>query len=119
MKYEVLFIRHKEDFSKEISSHFTSVDRLMSGEDKFPYDQVEVLAKRRFTGRKTISGDEVYEGDILQHLDPQGFEPVLVEWSEQDSGFVIDGVSLSDTIVMNDELVVIGDKWRTPELLPI
>lgn len=120
MKIEVLFVRHKLDFTKEICSHFTSIDRLMSGEDTFPYNEVEIVAKRRFTGRVTVSGDEVYEGDIMQQLDPQGFAPVLVEWSEQESGFVIDGITnLTDTIVTNDELVVIGDKWRTPDLQPI
>ncbi|MBD0788203.1 hypothetical protein HUO09_17750 [Vibrio sp. Y2-5] len=119
MKYQILWVRHLCDFTKEISDHYTDIDRLTSGADIFPYNDVEIIAKRRFTGRTTFNGDEIYEGDILTNLDPDVDDtPVIVEWSQQEAGFVIDGTNLTETVVHNDELIIIGDIYRTPELKP-
>ncbi|SHO57877.1 YopX family protein [Vibrio quintilis] len=65
MKFQILWLRHNADFSTEITSHHTTLDRLTSGEDRFPYSEVEVIAKRQFTGISDDVGVEIYEGDVI------------------------------------------------------
>ena len=68
IKIEVLFELHNKDFTKSISKHYTSVDRLIDGKDCFDYANVKVIAKRQFTGMKDLLGNDIYEGDIVRVL---------------------------------------------------
>jgi len=82
MKVEILFVKHNQDFSKEICSHFTTIERLMTGKDKFPYNDVEIIAKRQFTGWRDMNGTEIYQGDnLLCHCDDgDTYHIGVVEW---------------------------------------
>ena len=65
IKIRVLFVTHNSEFKKEIKEHYTTVDRLMNGDDSFDYiTGPEIIAKRQFTGAFDSYSNEMYEDDI-------------------------------------------------------
>ena len=66
IKFEILWLRNNADFTKSIEKHYTTLERLTNGEDKFPYSDVNVVARRQYAELKDKSGVEAYEGDWVK-----------------------------------------------------
>jgi hypothetical protein len=67
IKIEVLFEITNQDQSTSIKKHYSTFERLSSGEDTFDYNNNQVLAQRLFTGLVGKSGEEVYVGDYFEN----------------------------------------------------
>ena len=117
IKFEILWIRNNADFTKSIEKHYTTLDRLTNGEDKFPYSEVEVIAKRQYTGEKDIDDKELYHGDIV---DVDGDTQVIkfdggafcVDVCGQDYDFTAIGWAQSDSPITK-----LGNILQNPELV--
>jgi uncharacterized phage protein (TIGR01671 family) len=66
--FEVLFKLQGKDFSESVGKHYTSIGRLINGEDDFDYKSVEIIAKRQFTGLKDRNGIKIYNDDLIKIL---------------------------------------------------
>lgn len=83
IKIQVLFVLRNKDFTKSIMEHYTTVERLMSGEDVFNYETGnEIIAKRLFTGLTDSTGKDYYIGDIGQFDNGDKFELCMEDWLE-------------------------------------
>lgn len=93
------------------------IARNMSGsvhESSFP-DQYEVV---RFTGRKDKNETEIYNGDLIDSYQNDHL-PTEVYWDEQLTQYSTTNyhstLSLCDS--MNNDTVILGNKYENPELL--
>jgi len=120
IKFQILWKKHNRDFTTEIAEHYTTLDRLMDKKDKFPYQYVEIIAKRQFTGLVDKNGKEIYEGDIVNDKFDCG-QIKEIRWNEKTACFCYycdkldfswDG--LSDSVTHGE---VIGNIHENPELL--
>lgn len=68
IKIQVLFVVHNKDFTKSVKEHYTTVERLMNGDDTFDYiTGPEIIARRLSTGLTDKNGvDDVYEHDLFE-----------------------------------------------------
>jgi hypothetical protein len=66
IKVEVMFEITNQDQSTSVKKHYSTFERLSSGEDTFDYKNNKILTQRLFTGLVGKSGEEVYVGDYFE-----------------------------------------------------
>ena len=106
------------DFSKEIKEHYTTVERLMNGDDSFDYiNGPEIVAKNQFTGLQDEGGIDIYEGDVVEEMrllhDGRCFKNIVVEYVAP--SFRAGDLSLCNYAGI--EWKVIGNIHQNPELI--
>lgn len=116
IKFQVMWIKNNSDFTKSIETHHTTIDRLISGKDRFPYSDVDVIAKRQFTGMNDEFGVEIYEGDEVSFVnDHDNSENGIVEFTS--CGRWIVKTKESYKMLYDVCAVVIGNIHENSELL--
>jgi len=119
VKIEVLFKLNDKDFLQSIGKHYTSIKRLTNGQDTFDYANIEVVAKRLFTGLQDFNGMDIYEDDLLHELDPCQWKPAQVVFKDGAFGINLTKrtrYSLNAKYISENELVVVGNVHENPEL---
>lgn len=95
--------------------HLTMEDNMILRLAKFWSNVRNDSIIMQFTGVKDANGVDIYEGDIMQHANPFDI-PFLVNWSDDNAGFVFNYGSTTYNI--NDKsFTVIGNIYQNPELL--
>jgi uncharacterized phage protein (TIGR01671 family) len=117
IKIEVMFEVHNSDFTKKIAKHYTSVDRLTSGQDKFKYNEVDIIAKRQFTGLQDKDGVDIYEDDIVDGVIHQDYSINIGRVLYDYNGYRILTLTKSVQFTLTEKLTVIGNIYENPELL--
>lgn len=115
-KFEILFETHNAEFEKVINAHCTTLTRLTSGEDKFPYSDVNIIARRQFTGFLDMEGNEIYEGDkmLSVHDDGDRIYIGVVMWFAEWAGWAIVDNGIPETFGTKESSVA---EYRVEELL--
>lgn len=120
-KFEIIFIVRKADFSRVAEKHYTTLERLMSGDDTFPYNDVEVMAKRMFTGSFDMNGKEIYSGDIIPvtYSNNQVINEVVI-YNKDRFDLTWNGgrFGRAGSLLQTSKFEVIGNKYQNPELCP-
>ena len=87
IKFEILFEVYNKDFTKKVLKHYTSINRLINGDDDFDYSSVNIIAKRQFTGLQDKNGVDIYEYmeiDGLYNVEFRDGSYVLIDISNSD-----------------------------------
>ena len=75
----------------------------------------------QYTGLKDKNGKEIYEGDILRHINPKQFKNSVYEVVFLNGGFAIKGddyiEDLNEFLKSSSSAEVIGNIYENPELL--
>lgn len=75
----------------------------------------------QYTGLKDKNGKEIYEGDILRHINPKPFKNSVYEVVFLNGGFAIKGddyiEDLNEFLKGSSSAEVIGNIYENPELL--
>ena len=130
IKFQILFEVHNRDFTTRIAKHYTSLDRLTTGEDNFDYSAVKIIAKRQFTGLQDKNGVDIFEGDIIDDQFDCG-QLSIVSYDDSKACFILTQIR-KDPIYSNSMKFirplsicpdsstkgkVIGNIHQSPELL--
>lgn len=123
LKFQILLMLHRADFSTAITKHYTTIDRLIDGSDNMAYERVKVIAKRRYLQIEDSEGNEIYADDIVCSSDgtkyiaklPMHCEPVfhLIKGQNKE-GLITKTHNANHTC---RQVKVIGNKFENPELL--
>ncbi len=109
-----------------ITTHILTLEALELGKTFF-YECFKfgwkILSRDRFIGILDKNGQEIYDGDIIQHVTTEGV--ILIKeifWNEHKARFNIGNVGFDDFynsgFTMSSQRVeVIGNKYNNPELL--
>ena len=106
----------------------TTIDSLYFFEEEGIHEVVNGVGKgahcdyvvMQYTGLKDLNGDDVYEGDLLHHLDPCSWSPVEVTFINGAFKAKLTKqllVNLSLEYIRENEFVIVGNIYKNPELL--
>ena len=116
IKFEILFTIHNRDFTKSIGRTYTTLDMLIDGNDDTNYDDIDIIAKRQFTGLKDCNGVDIYEGDVLDFCEREWggmFTPEAISFGDITGKWDLCG-SVSD---VSEWRSIIGNIHENPELI--
>ena len=127
IKFQILIEISNKDFTKKIVEHYTSLDRLMNGDDSMDYSKVDIIAKRQFTGLTDRNGVDIYKGDLIKNQRGRTAEVVWHKFTASfDSVFISDDGSAPigqdksygfHNADWKHEIEVIGNIYQNQELI--
>lgn len=120
------YVYKNNDEAGTILHEVVTLDEIQT--DEFVYE-LEILARRLFTGLQDIDGTDIFDGDVLEYVSPFEYdgrrEIYVVEWAgygfearwlnPPSAGYTSDGhLAL---LGVDEDMRVIGNRYEHPELL--
>lgn len=118
------YVYRNRDEAGSILHEVVTLDEIQT--DEFVYD-LEILARRLFTGLQDMHEADIFDGDILEYLPPYEDEPprdtYVVEWRGHGfyAAWLKNGIphyqGLDGLIGADNDMQIVGNIIDTPELL--
>lgn len=118
------YVYRNRDEAGSILHEVVTLDEIQT--DEFVYD-LEILARRLFTGLQDMHEADIFDGDFLEYVPPYEDElprdTYVVEW--RDHGFyaawlkngILRYQGLDGLIGADKDMQIVGNIFDTPELL--
>lgn len=118
------YVYRNNDEAGTILHEVVTLDEVQT--DEFVYE-LEIIARRLFTGCQDMTQADIFDGDIIEYVSPfEDMQPrdiYLVEW--RDHGFratwIKDGVpqyqGMDGLIDCEEDMRIVGNRYEHPELL--
>lgn len=120
------YVYRNRDEAGSILHEVVTLDEIQT--DEFVYD-LEILARRPFTGLQDMNGRDIFDGDLLEYVPPSPYEDELprdtyvVEWRGHGfyAAWLKNGVpqyqGMDGLIGAEEDMQIVGNVIEHPELL--